>query len=24
VTVRVELTNGQGNCNNGPSITYSP
>ena len=24
VTVRVEITNGQGNCNNGPSITYSP
>jgi len=24
VTVRVELTNGAGNCNNGPSITYSP
>ena len=24
VTVSVELTNGQGNCDNGPSITYSP
>ena len=24
VTVRVELTNGAGNCNNGPSIIPSP
>ena len=24
VTVRVELTNGEGNCDNGPSISYSP